>query len=85
MVCDVELSRLTEYVVACFGDAPSPEDPEGGATKHTGVLTKDVATRDKDALALVEEFLTEIRGKLLSDRDARAKLLEEEGEGEENE
>ncbi|GAQ81488.1 hypothetical protein KFL_000810290 [Klebsormidium nitens] len=84
-VCDAELSRLTEYVVACFGDAPSPEDPEGGATNHTGVLTKDVATRDKDALALIDEFLTEIRGKLMSNQDARAKMLEGEGEGEEDE
>lgn len=76
---------MTEYVVACFGDEPSPEDPEGGPGHHKGMLTREVSIRDKDALALVEDFLSEIRGKLLSDRVARARLLEGEEEGEEDE
>lgn len=78
VVSDVELQRLTEYVVACFGDAPaSTADPENGSAKHpVGVLTKNHLT-DKHALALVEAFLTDIRGQL-SDREARAKILEEE-------
>lgn len=61
---------LTEYVIACFGDAPSDDSESGRVANHTGILTKHTAQRD--TLELIKEMLTDVRGKVLTDDECRA-------------